>query len=216
VRPVEAVGQVHVHGAERARVAAAALATEVRRIHERYLHEVVAAYGLCPHLRQEDDAFGAFCVVVDPELDLEVAHRAVIEAESSIVHVVFPRAHGPAAEFERFGSRLDDSLKGKTGERLVHATFHPLLAGGPEDAHRLIGLLRRAPDPFVQFVPSGLTKGGTTLATEPAHSNKSHSERTFERLMGAKLDEVLGKLEDIRTDRARAYEPFLAALGYAP
>lgn len=201
-----------MHGAGRSRPEANALAREVRRVHERYLREVVAANGLCPHLRQEDDAFGTFCVMLDPELDLELACQAVLEAGTSIVHVVFPRAHGPAADFERFGSRLDESLKGKTRERLVHATFHPRLAGGAEDAHRLIGLLRRAPDPFVQFVPSGLTKGGTTLATEPGHAGKSHSERTFERLSGAKLDELIAKLDDIHADRARAYAPFLEAL----
>lgn len=211
---------MRVVGALGARPEAALLAAEVRRVHERYVGEVVVPYGLCPHLTHAESAFGAFCVVVDREIDVDVARGAVIDSRSSIVHVVFPCAHGPSNDFERFGSRLDESLAGATAERLVHATFHPLLAGGTEDAHRLIGLLRRAPDPFVQLIPSGLAHGGTTYGQ--AAPGKSHAERTFERLVGAKgaarsrgLDELLERLADIRADRDRSYAPHVGAL-YPP
>jgi hypothetical protein len=91
------------------------------------------------------------------------------------------------------------------------ATFHPSLAGEIDDPHRLIGLLRRAPDPFVQLIPEGLHEGGTVIVgAEPGRDN---AEANFDRLRGGGIEPILALLADIRADRDRSYAPFLRAFG---
>jgi hypothetical protein len=144
--------------------AAARFAAEVRRIHGRYADEVVARYRLCPFLRDAESGFGSFCVLLDREPVLETALAAVREAETSVVHLVFPCIRTPALQFERFSARLGEQLRLTCDPSPVMASFHPEMAGDDTNYHRLVGLLRHAPDPFVQTVPEGLNQGGTVLA----------------------------------------------------
>src|SRR3954471_17098110 len=118
-------------------------ADEVHRIHRRFASEVVARNRLCPHLRDVDTGFGAFCVVLDPrpDPDVEADVETVIAADNAVIHVIFPLIRPPSSLFERFSGRLAAALKKAIPDPPVMATFHPELAGVPGDAYRLVGLL---------------------------------------------------------------------------
>jgi hypothetical protein len=162
-----------VYGARRDHPRATELATAAHAMLVRYATEVVSGFGLCPFLRGVDAGLGAVGIVLDVEPDIETAIAAIAHLKEPVVHLSYPlvgtkteeppeagiRAPSAATKFERFGSKLAEALRKRRAEPLVHATFHPELVGGRENAYRLIGLLRQAPDPFVQFVPPGLMKG---------------------------------------------------------
>lgn len=195
--------------------AAGDFAREVRRCLKRYAGEVVFEHGLCPFLKDLDTGFGAFIVVLDDELDAEVGAQAILEADTTVLHVVYPLVRTESGPFERFGSQLNDALRGRVDEVPVHATFHPQMVGARDDPNRLVGLLRQSPDPFVQFIPGGLQGGGTVHAgiEKPTVPNV---DRIFGKITGAVADALFATMEDIRADRARSYRPYLEAFGVEP
>lgn len=220
--------------------AAAAFAREVVRVNRRYATEVVQAHKLCPFVRDVDVAFGRFCVGLSDRVDVEEARDAFVRAESPVLHVVYPLVRGPASEFERFGAEVGRAARdvwrsapdgdARFGpEPPVIATFHPELAGDRSTAHRMIGLLRRAPDPFVQIIPGGHHESGTTVApiqdieglspeaitklfavAPPPPKDRAHE--TFARLTPAAWEQITASIADIRADRDRAYAPYLREL----
>jgi hypothetical protein len=199
-----------VRGGLAGRPGAEAFAREVLRVHVRYATEVVERHRLCPFLRDVETGFGAFCVMLDTEPDVASVVDFVRDAGRDVGHVVFPLARPPSPVFERFSNAVGEGLR-KASLAPVLAAFHPDLVGDASAPHRLVGLLRRAPDPFVQFVPAGLHEGGTVLGTLDAPPPLEPAESNFARLRGALLDEVLGTIADIHADRDRSYAPFLHA-----
>lgn len=220
--------------------AAEAFAAEVVRVHKRYALEVVAAYKLCPFLRDPDVAFGRFCVVLAEGPQVAHAREAYLAADNPVLHIVYPLARTAAPDFERFGGdagravrdiwRETPGAEARWGpEPPVIATFHRALAGDRSSPHRLIGILRRAPDPFVQIIPGGHHEGGTMVAPvadldrmTPAELAKLLASRPppprdrarelFERLASADVDRIEALVADIHADRDRSYAPFLAEL----
>jgi len=191
---------------------APAFAAEVLHVHKRYATEIVQAFALCPFTRDVDVAFGKFCVMLDREPDHDATRAVILEAKSPVLHVVFPLALPPPNLFERFASTLVASLRGLLDSPPVMAAFHPELVGDRDTAHRMIGLLRRAPDPFVQFIPAGNHEGGTMFAGSVEEAEDialDRPELNFKRLRGTKLDELLAIIADIRADRNRRYAPFV-------
>jgi len=218
-----------LHGPFASHPEAAKFAAEVHRVHRRYASEVVAAHRLCPHLRDVDKDFGAFVVMLDPkeEPDPDAALAAIVAAASPVTHCVFPLVCPPPSAFERFAARVAKGLKGAFARPPVMATFHPELVGDADDPHRLIGLLRRAPDPFVQMIPDGYQEGGTTFAPLPAAGEPlplsaelsaepvDWPQRNYDKLRGEHLARLLAAITDIKADRDRSYAPYLKAFGLA-
>lgn len=210
-------GSLRVAGAFAARAGARAFAAVVERVHHRYATEVVGAYALCPFMRDPSRSFGRFCVMLDPEPDLEAALAEVAAAPTQVVHLVYPLVTLDVSPFERFGNALHQLVARTVPSPPVHATFHPRMEGDATRAARLIGLLRRAPDPFVQFVPEGLHEGGTTfvdlaaidLATFSAKPARAAS--TFERLTPAMIEALVATQDDIKAERDARYAEHLDA-----
>lgn len=230
-------------GSLRDHPAAAPFSREVVRVHKRYATEVVYGHRLCPFLRDVNRDFGRFCIAMTERPDLDEARAAFIRAESAIIHMVYPLVTTAAPDFERFGGDVGRAARdvwratpeGDTRfgpEPPVIATFHPKLAGDRTAPHRLIGLLRRAPDPFVQVIPGGHYDSGTVLA--PMHDVKEltpemlqkvlaavpppprdRSMETFKRLSPDLLDEIAKTVADIHADRDRSYAPYLKEMGLA-
>jgi hypothetical protein len=130
-------------------------------------------------------------------------------------YVVFPLALPPANIFERFASTLMASLKGHLESPPVMAAFHPELVGDRDNAHRLIGLLASIARSFRAVHPRGKSRRRHGVrhvfddegnAAEDATADRS--EQTFKRLRGAKLDELLAIVADIRAERDRRYAPY--------
>jgi hypothetical protein len=184
---------------------------------------VVAANRLCPFLRDVDTGFGAFVAMLDPraEPDVDEAVAAIRAAENPIIHVVYPLIRPAPSAFERFAGRLGSAIKRAFPSPPVMATFHPELVGDDDDPHRLVGLLRRAPDPFVQLIPSGLNEGGTVFAPLPAPGEVpapvpepvDSAAANFEKLQGGRVKPLLALMDEIRADRDRSYASFVEAFG---
>jgi hypothetical protein len=191
---------------------ARSFAAEVHRIHLRYANEVVGTFSLCPFMKDAESAFGTFCVMLDREPDPKSALDAVLEAKTSVIHVLFPCITTPPSPFEKFASALRASLTSWIPRPPVIAVFHPDLSGDFSTSHRLVGLLRRAPDPFVQFVPEGLHEGGTVFIDNLDQLMKNPAEKNFDKLRGEGGERLVRAIEDIHADRARSYAPFLREL----
>ena len=191
---------------------AAALAAEVQRLHRRYANEIVGTFRLCPFMKDADTAFGHFVVILDGRLDVGVARDAVVRSKSTVVHLVYPRVDTEPTVFERFGSQVGQALREAIRPAPVIAAFHPRLMGEPSSAARLVGLLRRAPDPFVQVVPEGLHEGGTVLAGVYPQPPPDPMQANFDRMKGGAIERLLTVLADIHADRQRSYAPFLESM----
>jgi hypothetical protein len=202
-----------IAGALAASRGADALAREVHRIHRRYALEIVKAYGLCPFVREADAAFGSFVVMLDREPDVASALRAALAATSAVVHIVYPLLAIEPRPFERFASSLSSALKEALTDPPVYAVFHPEMSGDTASPARMIGVVRRAPDPFIQLVPEGLQPGGTVLAgTVDVAPPPAASRGGLDRLGAEQIDALVATLADIRADRDRSYEELVAEL----
>lgn len=189
---------------------AAEFADVVHRIHRRYAAEVVAAFDLCPHLKDVETGFGELTVVIDSNLDTDLLLTIARGASVSVSHVMYPLYDGPSKPFERFASATLATLRKASRSAPVMAVFHPEMSGDTVNPYRLVGLLRHAPDPFVQFVPDGLHQGGTVMngMAEPGVDN---AERNYAHVMPALIERVLAAQASIKADRDASYAPFLAA-----
>ena len=210
---------ISIAGALRDHPLAANLANEVMRVHHRYAVEVVGAHRLCPFMNDPETAFGRFCVMLDRTTDLDAALSEVTAAGTSVVHLVYPLLDIDVTSFERFGNRLHMEVAKTLMRAPVHASFHPLMEGDASTATRLVGMLRRAPDPFVQFVPEGLHEGGTTYldpqSFDPqrfAGPRPTPAQHNYERLSAADIATIFERQQDIRADRDRSYARFLDAM----
>jgi hypothetical protein len=210
-------GMLRVAGALASRGEARAFASIVQRVHHRYATEVVGTHGLCPFMRDPARSFGRFCVMLDREPDLEAALAEVVSAGSQVVHLVYPLVSIDVTPFERFGNELHQLVARTLPSPPVHATFHPNMEGDASRPSRLVGLLRRAPDPFVQFVPEGLHEGGTSfvdlgqLDLAALLATPARAQTTFERLTSAMIAAIVSSQDDIKADRDRSYAEHLDA-----
>jgi hypothetical protein len=118
---------------------------------ERYAR-AIEARGLCPYMHT--GGLGEVIVALDRTLDRELACTAIAATTAPVMHVVFPLVARDASHaFERFCNDVATRARGRGS---VHAAFHPAMTGGSETADRRVGLVRRAPDPFLQLVPAEL------------------------------------------------------------
>lgn len=191
---------------------AEAFADVVADLMHRYARDIVLKNHLCPFLHNVENGLGAVCVALDRTLDPDATARAIRGTERDVVHVVFPladRANSPA--FERFGNSVAERLRKDGGPPLVHATFHPAMVGGRENAHRLVGLLRRAPDAFLQFIPPGMQSGGTVMQGEPLPKAPALAD-TFTRMVAeGGLEDVVRELDALHAERAERTRAFAIA-----
>jgi hypothetical protein len=198
------------------------LALVVQRIHHRYASEIVGAFSLCPFMNDPASAFGRFCVMLDRQLDLASAEEQVLAAPG-VVHLVYPLVSDSSQLVERFGNALHEAVRKESFKRgldspPVHATFHPEMDGDTTSAQRLVGYLRRAPDPFVQFVPQGLAQGGTMFADLAridlgSFALEAKAKRDLlSRLSPADRLRISELQAQIRAERDKSYARFLDAL----
>jgi hypothetical protein len=134
------------------------------RLYRRYEREIVGDLNLCPwaepsrldgHVRehvllQTDD------VSVEPSV-LALASSAHPEVE--IVLLIFPRLQLGRVDFDSFAARIRDAEAAQHAlgrVPFVSAVFHPYAKADCSEPERLIPLLRRTPDPTIQFVRASL------------------------------------------------------------
>ncbi|HEY4183971.1 MAG TPA: DUF1415 family protein [Polyangia bacterium] len=188
---------------------------EALRLCDRYIDEVVLAFGLCPwaspSLRAGSVAREAVTRAAPVPADCLAAIDEWEAAEPAIAVglLVIPRFAGGRAAFDTFAEgvrRADRARRGAGAEAaFVVAAFHP---AGPSQfvgPHQAVSFLRRSPDPMLQLVRAELLAGvkaagaGDDVSTGVATRN--HATLMAE---GAKERfEVV--IRALRADRDEAY-----------
>ncbi len=215
---------------------------EVRRILDRYLIEVVEQFGLCPWARAaRENGEVAIDIILgsaktarrgqygDEGLAAETEERALAAGAAllalpttkiGIVVVV-------DAQCDRIALR-ELRTKATAAQKIAGvADFHPDAEPDFATPARLVSFIRRAPDPFLQFVPFAVidgVRGGVQSVDRAAQiallANKGNlvgvpapkqdiadviAARNHERLAPDRGAEMLAVLDDINADRERSY-----------
>ena len=130
---------------------------EVLRINDRYVHEVVEAFDICPYARGARTG-GAVerQVLLDEKPDLAATLCAIdaVDGKSMIALLLFPRVESDASTFDRFVGELRaaDSARHDGRAPFAMAMFHPDAPYGTDSPARLVLFFRRTPDPTIQLV----------------------------------------------------------------
>ena len=199
-----------------------ALRLEALRLNDRYLREVVLAFGLCPWAEHAIDAGEVRREVI---LDAAPPPEAVLpfidaceagddgRAVAAIGLAIFPRCALSAAAFDRFveAVRRADRARRPPGDHplFMMAAFHPGGAEAFETAAQMVSFVRRTPDPTIQLVRAALIdrlrEARPAVSEEIARQNHA---AVMARGPGA-VDQVV---RDVRRDRDASY----AAIDRAP
>jgi hypothetical protein len=138
------------------------LEREALRLCDRYVEEVVLAFGLCPwaepafrggHVRR------AVCLGATPAAEdaLPFMEEAEAAAGTEIALVIFPRFARGWGAFDAFAERVrraDRARRRPPGAppAFLVAAFHPDGATHIAGPHQMVSFLRRSPDPMLQLV----------------------------------------------------------------
>lgn len=189
------------------------------RLCDRYLNEVVLAFGLCPWAEpalRAGQVGRSVCLNEPVQLDevlsgidaFEAAHAPVVE----IGLLLFPRFTGGWAAFDSFGERVRRADRARRAPPslppFLIATFHPDGADSLSHPNRLLSFIRRSPDPLLQLVRAStvydLKDRHPTLSDDVAHRNwTTLTERTEGGATNA--DALASAVEAIHRDRAATY-----------
>jgi hypothetical protein len=147
---------------------------EARRLHGRYLLEIVEGCGLCPWAEATRKA-GKLSdrVVLGQDGGLEASLAAidelVAEVSTEVAFLVYPRFVAGRSAFESFAARLrtaDAARHALGGVPFVFAVFHPDAEPATDHPERLIPFLRRTPDPTLQLVRASVLDAVRSLTTQ--------------------------------------------------
>jgi hypothetical protein len=191
-----------------------ALRLEALRLNDRYLREVVVAFGLCPWAeRALDTGEVRRQVIIDtspapagvlPFID-ELEDAAASPAPA-IGLCVFPRCDLAPPAFDRFTEavrRADRARRqGRDMPAFMLAAFHPDGAASFDSAPQMVSFVRRTPDPTIQLVRASLID--RVRQARPAVSDEiaRHNHAAVLARGAGALDAVL---RDIRRDRDQSY-----------
>jgi hypothetical protein len=178
-----------------------AFAEKIAAVHTRYALEVVLAHKLCPFLKDPESGFGQFCIVLDEEVDVDLAFHTV-QNTPGVLHIVYPCIKDSYSTFWEFSSTLGNRVQKSSPKSPVYAVFHPAFPGDAKNPHRLVGVLRRAPDPMIQYIPPGLTTGGTVFVGQ-ALPPEDNAEVNFRKLQGDTLSKMLELMNEIQQERQK-------------
>lgn len=191
------------------------LAAEALRLHDRYLHEVVLSFGLCPWA-EKSVREGHFRRVVlggeTPDAAAILPFVDSLDAEPAPVDVafaIFPALTLSSAGFDKFTEQLrraDRARRPATASTpFFMAAFHPFGASTYADANQLIAFARRCPDPTVQLVRASVLD---QVRASGVDISGSIARQNFATVSGQRSDALPAVLEDLRRDRDESYRRF--------
>jgi hypothetical protein len=201
---------------------------EVRRLLDRYIVEVVEAYGLCPWAKPARQG-GEIAVEVlwgAPDLAAWIAagERLLAVPGTAVAMIVAPELAATPAELR--------ALRDRVAARLPAAgvaDFHPDAALDLASPARLVPFVRRSPDPLLQLVPLALlrsVRGAPPIAARaeqaqmlrgvarPARADVADSIAEMNHTtVAANAVAIARALDDIAADRRRSYARVGIAIG---
>jgi hypothetical protein len=192
---------------------------EVHRLLDRYVVEIVEAYGFCPWARAARTG-GEIAVAVlwgEPGVPQwkAAASELLARPATRVAMVVAPEL---AADPQAFRA-----VREAVAREVAHAgvaEFHPDASYDDRTPPRLVPFVRRSPDPLLQFVPLELLAGVRAATTTPLseqammlggvaqHSTGDVGDRIAETNHARVLAEraaIEAVLDDIAADRRRRY-----------
>ncbi len=203
------------------------LRCEALRLHERYHHELIERFSVCPWARPARSEGRTRAHVVTEASCSAKGLASVVAAwaadeTADVAFVIAPRFTAGAVAFSDWAAAIGEQQK----DVFLTASFHP----GVPDSAGSIHFLRQTPDPTVQLVRR--TRLEEIRAQDPPHytdifnldlraleagkpprtvaaSVLAHNERLIEREGRAKIQRIL---DDIREDRNRTYAAILPLL----
>jgi hypothetical protein len=193
---------------------------EVLRVLDRYLVEVVEAYGLCPWARQARLG-GELAVAVlwgQPELaEWQAAAQELLDRPATRVAMIV----APELAETTGGLRGTREQVSRLVKSAGVAEFHPDGTRDVANAPRLVPHLRRSPDPLLQFVPFSIleaVRSSTALtdlaeqakllggvSTAPREDIGDRIAETNHARVTKDLAAFDATLDDIAADRRRSY-----------
>jgi hypothetical protein len=136
------------------------LLRETLRLNDRYVLEVVEAFGLCPWAKGARLAGHVARSVISstqnaPETALSQLLDWASKPDVEIGLMIFPLLESDYGDFQRFVNELiarDARRYERTSSPFALAAFHPSANLDTTSADRLVPFLRRTPDPTIQVV----------------------------------------------------------------
>jgi hypothetical protein len=191
----------------------------VLRINERWIHEVVERYGICPFALPSMKA-GAVArrVVRDPAAARPLVDELAADARVEVALLIFPTVTMTAAEFDAACAPLRAA-----NPAFVAAVFHPETPYELATPARAVGFFRRSPDPTLQLVrasvlqqvrgPDGKFLFDFSAAAWAELKRREHRLPTSERIardnhaliLRDGIVELQAILDDIKRDRDLSY-----------
>ncbi|GIW72316.1 MAG: hypothetical protein KatS3mg102_1858 [Planctomycetota bacterium] len=207
---------------------------EVLRINERYVTEIVEAFGICPFARRARER-GQIARTVLPQSDparaLGPALQALLALERTepaqvlMGMFIFPCLRIGLRAFSAFAERLQQAYAARCGpaRQFVGVVFHPGYALRATSPAAAVPWLRRSPDPTLQWtrhsaleaarraLPAGPLPQGGLVRTDPHSAVSARIAAANFALVTdeARRIELERIFADIAADRARSYARWL-------
>lgn len=207
---------------------------EARRVHDRYLVEVVEAFGLCPWAREARttgrvNVHVTFVTVSDPLLLLAEVDACMRDSATEVGMLICPMLPVSARTFRHLAAAVraaEEARRPRGEQQIAIADFHPIAAADLTTPERLVPFLRRSPDPMLQIVraevlarvrrtedhgtsyvdPAQLAALALDQLKPPAPSLAARvAQSNMRAVRSCGVDTLEAVLSDIHADRNRAY-----------
>jgi hypothetical protein len=208
-----------------------ALIREARRIHARYVREVVEAFGLCPFAikaREEGASRDVVRIDVSPSVRSVLADvRALaMEPHVEVAFVVFPRWRIDRRGLARFVEEVRSAHQSDEGGLVMTMEgFHPEAELDLATPGQLVAFLRRTADPAIQLTRLSVlervraTTGGSKKYVDPAQIDVAAllaapverslhqriSEANYRMVIERSPEAIVRVVDDILRDRDESY-----------
>jgi len=195
------------------------LVREALRINERWIHEVVERFSICPFAEPAMKAGTvARRVLAEPERARALIDELAADGKIEVALLIFPTVTMSAGEFDAWCAPLRAA-----NAAFVAAVFHPETPYELGTAAQAVGFFRRAPDPTLQLVRVSVLdevrgRGGKFMfdfspAAWAELKKREHRLPTSERIARDNHELVVREgistlqaiYDDIRADRQRSY-----------